>query len=197
MITQQLALKEYQATRAYSIPPDFPEQDERRTTNDYGLVHLAMTATKQHVFHAIIQLLAPREAVLVGEARKVFAAQIEQAAEAEVHRILQSLPSSRAHLLLPSPPFASNVRYLHYLQQLSEALAGRAPRGFRFAVINAADKPAPSGVETQIFNAAKGGKLDELLGLCHEWAGHNLINAKINRDYDEDSEGEESEKASV
>jgi len=53
-------------------------------------------------------------------------------------------------------------------------------RGFRFAVTKAADEQAPPGLDKQIFDAAEGGKLDELLGLCREWAGHAVIDAFTN-----------------
>jgi hypothetical protein len=169
------ANRAYQATRAYSTPPVFPERDERHTTNDYGLVHLAMNITKRSIFHAITRLLLPSEAALVLQCRKVFVVQVDQAAEAEVHRHLQALAHIRA--AFPSPPPASNLRYWHYLQQLMEALAGRPPRGFRFAVTKAADEQAPPGLDKQIYDAAVRGKLDELLGLCREWAGHVVIDA--------------------
>jgi hypothetical protein len=69
------------------------------------------------------------------------------------------------------------VRYLHYLQQLTEALEGRPPIGFRFAVTKAADEQAPRGLDKQIWDAARNGKLDELLGLCQQWAGHKVIDS--------------------
>jgi len=169
------ANRAYQATRAYSKPPVFPEGDERHTTSDYGLVHLAINITKRPIFHAITHLLLPSEAALVLQCRKVFVVQVDQAAEAEVHRHIQALEHIRA--AFPSPPPASNLRYWHYLQQLTEALAGRPPRGFRFAVTKAADEQAPDGVDRQIWNAAYKGKIDELLGLCQEWAGHTVIDA--------------------
>jgi len=50
-------------------------------------------------------------------------------------------------------------------------------RGFRFAVTKTADEQAPSGLDKQIWDAADKGKLDELLGLCREWAGHAVIDA--------------------
>jgi len=131
----------YQATRAYSTPP---ELDERITTNDYGLVHLAMTITKRPAFNAIMHFLLPSEAALVLQCRKVFVVQVDQAAEAEVHRHLKSLEHSRA-TAFPSPPPTSNLRYLHYLQQLTEALKGRPPKGFRFAVTKAANAPGSYG----------------------------------------------------
>ena len=169
------ANRAYQATRAYSTPPVFQERDERHTTNDYGLVHLAMNITKRPIFHAIIHLLLPSEAAVVLQCRKVFVVQVDQATEAEVHRHLQALEHTR--VVLPSPPPASKLRYLHCLQQLTEALAGRLPIGFRFAVIKAADEQAPPGLDKHIYDAAKGGKLDKLLGLCREWAGHAVIDA--------------------
>jgi len=52
-------------------------------------------------------------------------------------------------------------------------------RGFRFAVTKAADEEAPPGLDKQIYDAAARGKLDELLGLCQEWAGHAVIDAYI------------------
>jgi len=165
----------YQATRAYSTPLVFPERDERYATNDYGLVHLAMTTTKRPIFHAIINLLLPSEAALVLQCRKVFVEQVEQVAEVEVCRHLRALEHSRA--AFPSPPLASNLRYWHYLQQLMEALAGRPPIGFRFAVTKAAEEQAPLGIDKQIFIAAVEGNLDELLCLCQEWAGHQVIDA--------------------
>jgi len=167
------ANRAYQATRAYSAPPILPERDERRATNDYGLVHLAMTITKQHVFHAIIHLLLPSEAALVLQCRKVFVSQVGRVIEAEVHRTLHALQHSPA--AFPSTPPAYNLRYLHYLQQLTEALQGTAPRGFRFAVTKSACEPVPHGVDKQIYDAAKEGNLDTLLRLCQEWAGHPVI----------------------
>jgi len=50
-------------------------------------------------------------------------------------------------------------------------------RGFGFAVTKAADEQAPLYVKKHIFNAAEQGKLDKLLGLCQEWAGHEVIDA--------------------
>ena len=50
-------------------------------------------------------------------------------------------------------------------------------RGFRFAVTKAADEQAPPGLDKQIWDAAANGKLDELLDLCQEWAGHAVIDA--------------------
>ena len=50
-------------------------------------------------------------------------------------------------------------------------------RGFRFAVTKMADEQAPRGLGRQIFGAADKGKIDELLGLCQEWAGHAVIDA--------------------
>jgi len=47
--------------------------------------------------------------------------------------------------------------------------------GFRFAVTKDPDEQAPPGLDKQIFDAAKEGKLDELLGICQEWAGHPVI----------------------
>jgi len=32
-------------------------------------------------------------------------------------------------------------------------------------------------LDKQIYDAAEGGKLDKLLGLCQEWAGHAVIDA--------------------
>ena len=61
-----------------------------------------------------------------------------------------------------------------------EALAGRPPIGFRFAVTKAADARAPRGLDKQIYDAAANEKLDELLGLCQEWAGHAVIDAYKN-----------------
>jgi len=54
-------------------------------------------------------------------------------------------------------------------------------RGFRFAVTKAADEQAPSGLDKQIWDAAKTGKLDELLDLCKQWAGHTVIDAYKNK----------------
>jgi len=68
----------------YSTPPIFPELDERRVTNDYGLVHLAMTVTKIPVFRAIVRFLNYREVVCIQRCRKVFLVQVEQAVKAEV-----------------------------------------------------------------------------------------------------------------
>jgi len=48
-------------------------------------------------------------------------------------------------------------------------------RGFRFAVTKSADEQAPPGLDKQIYDAADTGNLDELLGLCQEWAGHAVI----------------------
>jgi len=169
------ANRAYQATRAYSTPPVFPEEDEQHTTSDYGLLHLAMTITKQPIFHAIIHLLLPSEAAFVLQCRKVFVVQVDRAAEVEVHRHLQALHRTRA--AFPSPPPASKLRYLHYLQQLKEALVGRPPKGFRFAVTKAASERAPRSVNENIYEAAKEGNLDELLGLCKQWAGHPVIDA--------------------
>ena len=53
-------------------------------------------------------------------------------------------------------------------------------KGFRFAVTKAADEQAPNGVDFQIYNAARTGKLDVLLCLCQEWAGHKVIDAYKN-----------------
>jgi len=55
-------------------------------------------------------------------------------------------------------------------------------RGFRFAVTKAADAPLSANFllprkDKQIYDAATGGKLDELMGLCREWAGHAVIDA--------------------
>jgi len=50
-------------------------------------------------------------------------------------------------------------------------------RGFRFAVTKMADERAPPGLDKQIYDAADNGKIDELLGLCREWAGHAVIDA--------------------
>jgi len=50
-------------------------------------------------------------------------------------------------------------------------------RGFRFAVTKSADEQAPPGLYKQIWDAAKTGKLDELLDLCKQWAGHKVIDA--------------------
>jgi len=100
---------------------------------------------------------------------------VDRIAEAEVHRHLQALEHTQA--IFPSPPTASKLHYLHYLQQLMEALAGRPSIGFRFAVTKAVDEKAPPGLDQQIFYAALNGKLDELLGLCLEWAGHAVIDA--------------------
>ena len=50
-------------------------------------------------------------------------------------------------------------------------------RGFRFAVTKAAGEQAPRGLDKQIYDAADKGKLDVLLGLCQEWAGHTVIDA--------------------
>jgi len=50
-------------------------------------------------------------------------------------------------------------------------------RGFRFPVIKAADEEAPSGMDELIYVASKNGEIDELLGLCKEWAGHAVIDA--------------------
>jgi len=58
-------------------------------------------------------------------------------------------------------------------------------RGFRFAATKAADKQAPPGLDRQIYDAAEQGNLDELLGLCQEWAGHAVIDAykdKVSQD---------------
>jgi hypothetical protein len=60
-------------------------------------------------------------------------------------------------------------------EEVAAVIAGTAPRGFRFAVTKPADEQAPPGVDKQIFDAAEGGKLDELLGLCQQWAGHTVI----------------------
>jgi len=143
--------------------------------NDYGLVHLAMNITKRPIFHAIIHFLLPSEAAVVLHCRKVFVVQVDRAAEAEVHRHLQALEHSQA--AFPSPPPASNLRYLHYLQQMPEALAGRPPRHFRFAVTKAADEQAPYQMKWHLYDAAKQGKLDKLFFLCQEWAGHAVIDA--------------------
>jgi hypothetical protein len=99
--------------------------------------------------------------------------EVDQAAEAEVHRHLQELAHSRA--ALPSPPPASNLRYWHYLQQLTEVLAGRPPRGFRFVVTKTAKERRLYNVDKEIYDAAKKGNLVKLLGLCQEWAGHAVI----------------------
>jgi len=56
-------------------------------------------------------------------------------------------------------------------------IAGKAPRGFRFVVTKAADEQTPYGVAERIHNAAYEGRLDELLGLCQQWAGHAVIDA--------------------
>jgi len=56
-----------------------------------------------------------------------------------------------------------------------------ATRGFRFAVTKAADEQAPLGVDEQIFNASRYGKLDELLGLGQEWAGHGVIDVATDK----------------
>ena len=68
---------------------------------------------------------------------------------------------------------------LHTTQphEQAEATVAALPRGFRFAVTKAADEQAPPRVDKQIFDAAAGGKLDELLGLCQQWAGHPVIYA--------------------
>jgi len=50
-------------------------------------------------------------------------------------------------------------------------------RGFRLAVTTAADEQAPPGLDKQIWDAARVGNIDELLGLCQEWAGHAVIDA--------------------
>ena len=50
-------------------------------------------------------------------------------------------------------------------------------RGFRIAVTKAAGEQAPPGLDKQVWDAAKQVKLDELLGLCQEWAGHKIIDA--------------------
>ena len=62
-------------------------------------------------------------------------------------------------------------------EEVAAVIAGTAPRGFRFAVTKAADEQAPHGLDEQIYDAANIGKLDELLGLCQEWAGHAVIDA--------------------
>jgi len=49
--------------------------------------------------------------------------------------------------------------------------------GFRFAITKAAEEQAPHGLDKQIFDAAWQGKLDVLLGLCKEWAGHAVIDS--------------------
>jgi len=181
----------YQATRAYSTPPVFPEWDERHETSDYGLVHLATNKKKRLIFHAIINLLLPNEAALVIQARKVFVVQVNRAVKEEIYDILQALEQHPLACLPSSPPFASSTRYLHYLQMLPEALEGRPPRGFRFAATKkgrrsrgfrfAATKAVdeeetyPYDVKMQIYKAAEKGKLDELLGLCQEWAGRRVI----------------------
>jgi len=60
---------------------------------------------------------------------------------------------------------------------LAEATVAALPRGFRFAVTKAVDEQAPPGLDKQIFEAARYGKLDELLGICRDWAGHAVIDA--------------------
>jgi len=58
-------------------------------------------------------------------------------------------------------------------------------RGFRFAVTKDTNEQAPRGVDKQIYDAAYKGKLDELLGLCQQWAGHAVIDAlsdKVRKD---------------
>jgi len=50
-------------------------------------------------------------------------------------------------------------------------------RGFRFAVTKATNERAPRGLDKQIYDAADNENLDELLGLCQEWAGHAVIDA--------------------
>ena len=143
------------------------------------MVHLAANITKRPIFHAIINLILPREAVFVLQCSKVFVVQVDQAAEAEVHRHLKSLEHSRA-TAFPSPPPTSNLRYLHYLQQLTEALEGRPPKGFRFAVTKEANAPGSYGDDGDhqwICEATAGDRLDELLPLCQEWAGHRVIDA--------------------
>jgi len=59
-------------------------------------------------------------------------------------------------------------------------IAGTAPRGFRFAVTKAAEEQAPPDLDKQIYDAAREGKIDELLDLCQEWAGHPVIDAYKN-----------------
>jgi len=167
------------ANRAYNTPPVFPVWDERHTTHDYGLVHLAMTITKRPIFHAIVHLLLPSEAVLVLQCRKVFFLQVEQAAEQKVHRHLQALEHARAAFLLPSPHLAYYSRYLH---QLPKALKGSPAIGFRFAAIKSFDEETNYSILEQIYSAARRGHLDELLRLCQEWAGHVDIEAYIDKD---------------
>jgi len=64
-----------------------------------------------------------------------------------------------------------------YKHKQAREIVAALPRGFRFAVTKAADERAPRGVDKQIYEAAKKGKLDELLGLCQEWAGHAVIDS--------------------
>jgi len=72
---------------------------------------------------------------------------------------------------------ASTPRQAASAEEVEAVIAGTARRGFRFAVTKAADEQAPPGLDKQIFEAAKEGKIDELLGLCREWAGHPVIDA--------------------
>jgi len=164
----------HQATRAYSTPPIFPELDERHTTNDYGLVHLAMTVAKRPIFHAIIHLLPPSEAALVLQCRKVFVTQVGQAAEAEIHRHLQALQYYR-HALpwdLPAP----KLRSLHYLQQIKAVLMCKAPRGYRFPVTKSADVQPPPHLAYDMRTKVEEGDLASLLQMCLEWSSHPVMN---------------------
>lgn len=71
----------YQITRLYSKPPCFSNSDERRTTGNYGLLHLAMTVTKLSCFKNIISYLLPSDAACVIQAHKFFGPVVEAVEE--------------------------------------------------------------------------------------------------------------------
>jgi len=62
-------------------------------------------------------------------------------------------------------------------EEVAAAIAGTGPRGFRFAVTKTPGEQVPYGLDKHIFDVAARGNLDELLGLCQEWAGHPVIDA--------------------
>ena len=59
-----------------SKPPIFGEQDERRKTDNYGLVHMLLTIV--YHFNAVVSFLQPREAARLQQTRKIFISPIEE-----------------------------------------------------------------------------------------------------------------------
>jgi len=84
------------------------------------------------------------------------------------------------HNLTLSNTLAHTHKYFNTHKQAESAVAALAV-GFRFSVAKAVNEQAPPGLDKQIYDAADKGKLDELLGLCQQWAGHAVIDAYKNK----------------